>query len=249
MLRHKWWMFGLAGAVLALSPWLAHGQEGAKESTDETPRKVRSQPRQKPSLLRGEYGMLVKEAGLTDEQKAKLQGRVKTYNEIMSAWKDDNGEAYTKAMDAYRKARQSRDRQAIEKAREALKPLREGRDKLRTELWKDINAMLSDPQLQKWEGFKAYRNEMRRLRKLQLSDDQKKQIRKLCAAAGKDLAAAEDQKQTRAARNKLNEKVDQVLTDAQREELRKSARSRPSRTRTKPADRPRRDRAKPADKE
>ena len=113
---------------------------------------------------------------------------------------------------------------ASENIYEEMKPLRKERGELAAAQKAQILAVLTDQQKAEWAGFSLYRSTVGRYKRLQLTEDQGKQVREICQAAAKDLPDRSDKKAYSAARRKLSESIEEkVLTDAQREELKKKA--------------------------
>ena len=94
--------------------------------------------------------------------------------------------------------------------------------KLQTQRSEQIVAILTPEQKAKWAGFTLYRSVMRRYKRCKLVADQDKQIRDACAAAAKTMPATTDRKGRGAAMKKLYKDIEEkILTDDQREELKK----------------------------
>jgi len=232
MKRCKWWVSALVLFAFTAAPVLA--AEG-EETQDKPKKKKRERKPAKPkSVLRGEYAMLVKVAELTDEQKAKLEEQVKAYNEALAAWRQANGEKMKGLQKAYADAKTAKDKEAMAKAREEMKPLRAEQNRLRTALWKGIHEMLTPEQKEKYDAFKFYRTALGRFGRAKLTAEQKATIESLCAEPGKAYAAEKDRKAKGKILRDLQKKIhDEVLTDPQREALKKP-RKKPAPDKTEP---------------
>jgi len=233
MKRCKWWVCALVLFAFTAAPVLA--AEG-EETQDKPEKKKRERKPAKPkSVLRGEHAMLVKAAELTEEQKAKLEEQVKANNEAVAAWKQANGEKMKELQKAYADARKAKDKEAMAKAREEMKPLLAEQTRLHTELWKGINEMLSPEQKAKYEAFKFYRMVLGRFGKAKLTAEQEATVKSLCAEPGKAYAAEKDRKAKNKILRDLQKKIhDEVLTDQQREALKKPREKKPAPDKTEP---------------
>jgi Spy/CpxP family protein refolding chaperone len=147
-------------------------------------------PKPKKQGLAGEYALIAKEAGLSDEQIAKLTELVQANKEQLIAAEKRHKEAKT-ALDA---AKAKKDEQAIAAAKAEVQASAEDKNQLREKLQKEIQDLLTPQQKAKWEAFMLYRSLAKKLAKANLSDAQKEQLRKLAASAGEELAKAKDAK-------------------------------------------------------
>ncbi len=179
-----------------------------------------TKPADKPrSVLQGEFAMLVTEAKLTEDQKAKLEQRVKAGKETLDNWDKENGE---KLKDAKAKAKEDAE------AKKTVASLTVAREQINADMWKDINGMLTPEQKLKWDGFKLFRQETASLAKANLTDAQKQQMRELSDAAAKDMSALKDEKEIKTAKANLHSKIEALLTAEQKEATAKKAASQPA---------------------
>ena len=174
----------------------------------------RGQPASAPSALRGEWAILAKEAGLSREQRARLEALVLSFQEKAAAWEKENGPKWKAAREA--------------KDANVLSALRADQAKLNADREKELNSLLRDDQRLQWEGFKLYRTERTALHRLKLTDEQKAKIREQCDAAAHETLPLKEEKDLRAAKARLRERSLDVLTYEQREAMRKSSETEPA---------------------
>ena len=205
-----WLLTAIAAMMLVTSALNAADQPASSKPAASKP--AGDKPKDGKGLLKGEYAFLVKEASLTDDQKTKLEQRVKAYDEAVANWEKENGE---KLKDAKAKFKESKDAEA----KKTIETLKAAEDQLYTDLWKDINAMLAPEQIQKYEAFKLYRASMQVFAKADLTDAQKQQARELCDAASKEIVALKDEKEKDAAKKNLHSKIEALLTPEQKTAL------------------------------
>lgn len=197
------WLLAAVAAAMLVTSTLKAADKPAGDGT------ASSKPAKDAKGLKGEYSMLEKEASLTEDQKAKLEQRVKAFEEATANWEKENGE---KLKDAQAKVKESKDADA----KKIVTDLTAAKEQLRTELWKDIDAMLTPEQLQKYEAFKLYRESMRAFSKADLTDAQKQQARDLCDSSSKDISALKDEKEIKTAKANLQGKIEALLTPEQK---------------------------------
>ncbi len=167
---------------------------------------AKNKPAPKQSPLKGEYAMLAREAGLSDEQVVKVAQLVAKNKQELSQWKAQNGKQIAAAKKALEQARKAKDKEASAKAKAELKKLESGKATLSKQLKEDIQSILTDEQKVKWEGFTLYRSLTRKLAKAKLTKEQKAQIRKLADEAGEELSKVNDN----AARKKIISRVEKA---------------------------------------
>ncbi len=230
MAKWKWLVAGLAVVLLVASPLLA------AEDEDQPAKKARKakapkEPKAPKSLIRGQHAAMCEWCGCTDAQKADLEQVIRTNQEKMKAWSQANADPLKAANDKMAEARKVEDKearsQAMKAAKEAARPLMEARSALQKEGEEAVLAVLTPQQRQAWAGYDLYRRVEGRLRKVELSDRQKDQVRDLAIAAAKDMGAAEDRKAQAACQKKFETEVmDSVLTAEQKAQLETARRAR-----------------------
>jgi Spy/CpxP family protein refolding chaperone len=179
----------------------------------------------KPAAPKGEYAIMAKVLEMDSTQTAKLTEAVEASQKALKAWDDsDSGKKYKEFEDALKKAKADKDKEKSKSLGDQMKPLAKERSDLQEAQKANIMALLSPEQKAKWAGFVVYRTVIGKYKRVDPTDDQDKQIRQLCEAAAKGMPDASDKKAHGEAIKKLTDEIEQkVLTDAQREELKKPA--------------------------
>jgi len=161
-----------------------------------------------------EYPTMVKVLVLNVDQDAKLKDAATAYAAGQGKWEQENGE----------KAHQLE--QQIKEAQNTLNAIRAQREKLETDLNAAVKAVLTPEQQQSWKAYKLQKEIVGRLAKAKLTDEQVGKIKTMCEQTVKDNA---DAPPTGGRGNEVVGKlyqsiVDQVLTDAQRTEMKSGGR-------------------------
>lgn len=219
--RNAWVVCAIAAVLLFAMPAFARQQGGAE----------REKPKPKPPALRGEYAMMAEVLKLDDEAKKKVEDQLAANDKALQEWEQGDGAKLKDLEKALAEAKQAKDEEKVKNLTAEAKPLQEAREKLRAENKEKVLALLTDEQRAVWAGFILRRSLMVKYSKLQLTDEQVAQIQKLCEEAAKTIPPANDEakrKERVEALNKLNAEItEKVLTDAQREELKKAAEHKP----------------------
>ncbi len=211
----------LAVVLLTCGPVLAQdGQAKAKPKKANRAKKTR---KAKPSALRGEYGIMAGVLKFDDAQKAKLIEAIKINKTAERQWNESaDGQKMQELSKAYAEARKGDDKEKTKSLAGQLKALKESRAKLQKDGKARVMAVLSDEQKTDWAAFSLQRRAMRRYKKLKLTEDQLKQVKTLCAEAVTNRPAGTERKALVAADKKLMSDIaEKVLTDTQRQELKK----------------------------
>jgi len=206
-----------------------NGEAKPKPEKPEKPKKVESAEKgEKPdkaktSGLKGEYGIMASVLGLDEAQKAKLQEALEANRAAEKQWKDDNGAKAEELSKAAAGARTAFDKEKAKKIAGEIKAIKESHGKLEEANKARVMAVLTDEQKTRYAAFKLERQVLQRFgKKIELTEDQQKQMKNLCAEAVKARPAGEDPKAATGADKKLMSEIEQkVLTDAQREALKK----------------------------
>ena len=214
---------------------LTAGPVAAKEDTAKKPKKERgnkkaARAKKARSLLRGEYAMLAKEAGFTDEQKTQLEARVKEMKAAETECRQANKEKLAKLKKEMADAKAAKNKEAMKEVRKQMKELAAAAAKPKKEFWAKAMALLTAEQKVKWGGFKLYRSACGKLSKAKMTGDQKATARKFCETTAKDLGdvalaekrTKEEAKTFAQSIKKLQMKIiDEVLTAEQREAMKR----------------------------
>jgi hypothetical protein len=177
----------------------------------------------KDKAPKGEYAIMAKTLGMDEAQTAKLNEAVENCNKALKAWDEgDNGKKLQEFQAALKQAREAKDKDKVKSISEQAKPLQKERGDLEAAQRALIMNVLTDEQKAKWAGFTLYRSVIGKYKRLNLTEDQDKQVRDICAAGAKGMPDASDKQARGEAMKKLaTEIVDKVLTAAQKEELKK----------------------------
>jgi len=225
MKKSMWWVCSAVALALALSPAMvdraaAAGEEGGGKKV----KKAGDGGKKAKSDLKGEYAIMVSVLGLDEAQQAKLKEVVEKNAAALKAWDDsDNGKKLAALQEEAKKAREAKDKEKTKTIGDQMKALQKERTDLQASQQAAIQALLTDEQKAKWKGFVLYRSVVGRYKKLGLTEAQDKQVRDLCMEASKTMPGPEDRKAQGEAVTKLASEIEQkVLTDPQREELKKA---------------------------
>ena len=218
-------------ALVVMSAQPAGGQDDPADQNDKPGKKkgkgARKKGKSKGESLRGEYAIMAKELNLTPDQEAKLKEKDKAKRQALAKWHKANDEKVKELTAAMKQARKDKDAAKTKEIAQQLKELQAEREKIQADTQASIMEMLTKDQQATWAGFHAYRGVMARLRKVKLTDDQKASARELCTASGVELAeCGSDRKGKKAkaaiCKKLVEEVVRDVLTDEQREQLKKT---------------------------
>lgn len=221
MKKLGWFVCGLAIVLLTCGPVLA--QNGQAKAKPPKAKRADKAKKAKPSALRGEYGIMASVLKFDDAQKAKLTEALEANKTAEREWAASaDGQKMQELSKAYAEARKGDDKEKVKSLSAQLKTLKESRAKLAADGKERVMAVLNDEQKTAWAAFGLQRTAMRRYKRLNLTEDQLKQVTELCAESVKSRPAGADRKDLAAADKKLmNDIAEKVLTDAQRKELKK----------------------------
>ncbi len=164
--------------------------------------------------LKNDYAPMVKTCQLSPQQEQQIKDKVKETAAADNKWSQDNGDNVSKL------------EKQIKEAQAALAKVKADEAKIMTDGDAAVVKILTPEQQDAWAGYKLQQSTMAHFAKLTLTDDQKTKAKTLCDATAKDIKqlAAGDTKGRKDAETKLVKSItDQVLTDAQKEEMKKAA--------------------------
>jgi len=227
-------------ATVLLMPAVARGGEDEEARSSAKPEKAKAEAagekKTEPELT-GRNATLAREAGLKPKQKKQLARTVAEAGQAMVKWQEENREAIQAANKALSAARQAGDREAMQQAMTDARPLMEARRAVRQKYEQKIMDLLTPTQEARWLGYVLYDQMVRQAEVLGMSEKQKTKTRALCDATGKKLAALppptettpeDSQKAARLQQSMINQFVNEILTDDQREQLRPSGAAPPT---------------------
>jgi len=226
MKRTALWISALISLALLCPPALAApGAEGGRKAKKARAKKGRPARKKKP---RGEYGIMISVLKMDEAQAERLSQAVRKYQEAVKAWEaSPSGLKYKDLSDAAKKARQDKDKEKMKSIMQEMKSVRKERDALVAAERAKIMDVLTPEQKIQWAGFTLYRGTIGRYKRLKLTEEQDAQIREICTAAAKDMPDRSDRRAYGAARKKLAQDIEKVLTPQQAEELKKRPEKKP----------------------
>jgi len=229
------WLVGALLSLALLCPAVLVADAGADKPKKARKKRDRKPGGQKKSSLRGEYAIMVKELGLDAEQQAKLKAAVEKANEARKEWQaSPSGQKYKELSEARKQAAKDKDKDKLKAIMGEMKELQKQQAAIEEARRSDVLAILTPEQKAQWGGFTLYRGVMGRYKRCELTEDQTKSLRELCTVAAKDLPDRSDRKGYGAAMKKLSGDIEaKILTDAQREQLKKKPERKPREPRTK----------------
>ncbi len=141
-----------------------------------------------PSGLGDDYVEMQRDLTFTPEQKAKFDEALKARNAGYDAWaKSPRGMRYSAARNEEAAARRANDADKLAKLTPEVAELRKEQEKVRTDLRREFNKVLTLEQQKQWAGRNLYIRALAALKNPTLTDAQKKQAREIAngIAAGK----------------------------------------------------------------
>jgi Spy/CpxP family protein refolding chaperone len=219
MKRTALWISALLSLALLCPPALAApGAEGGRKAKKARAKRDKGARKRKPT---GGYMMMISVLKLDQERAAKITAIAEKYRADTKAWDAENGAKLKELMAAGKKAREDKDREKMKAIGGDMKKLRQGRDDIAAAEKKEVMALLTEDEKVQWAGFSLYRGTIGRYKKLNLTEEQDAKIREICTAAAKDMPDKSDRKAAGAARKKLAQDIEKVLTPEQVEQLKK----------------------------
>ena len=204
--------------VAVMSVAAAAGPADGKKKKRRAPRKQKQ-----VQALRGSYAAIAKEIGLTEEQMKKLAAAIKAKDAALKSWRQDpaKGGKLAELSKKMRSPEVKADKQKRKELMAAMKPLADELKAAEAKLTKEAMAVLTPEQQKRWKDAAFYVSTTGRMRRAELTDEQKAKARTLCAAASKKLTALgpKDRKQRNQITKELRTSIQALLTPAQQEKL------------------------------
>ncbi len=223
MPRYMLWLggVGLLAVLLVATPLMAEeddegGHTPRKQKTEKV--KKEKKPREggaekaPKSAIRGTYEQIAKDVGLSEAQRAEFEAAIVAKNEAVKAW--DAGADGQKLADLKKQAgeaRKAKDKETADRLREEMKPLEEARKTLLADREAAVMAVLTDEQRSQWATTRLTEGVLKSCRKMNLSESQQAEVRRLCSAAaakGGDAKALQ--------KDVMKQVQEEVLTDEQK---------------------------------
>jgi len=216
MKRYRWWLGSLLVAVFALAPALAAiagepgGEPKRKKREGKRPKREKG-PREKGPRKRAPKGLFEQVTAvctLTDEQKAKFKEACDKYEEAKKATTKEMGEIRKQMAEA----RKAKDKAKAKELGAKMKDLsKEANDAMAAAL-----ACLTPEQRIAWDAQQLSDMITGRLKKAELTQDQKNQILALCKKKVEALKDADEKTKRRAAGETFKEVYESILTADQK---------------------------------
>ncbi len=243
MRRSAWWMSALVALLLLCSPmatdWAAaapgaeaRGKKARKKGARD--RKAR-QPRKKGPG--GYYGIMMKVLEMDEAQKAKLMQAVQDSQKALKDWEaGPNGVKYKELAAARKQAAKDKDKEKAKSISQQLRSLQKERAEIQAAQRAQVLSVLTPGQRAAWAGHELYTSVMRRYKRVELTDDQKLKLKDHCVTKAATMPDASDRRARGQALKKLYAEIDEkILTDEQREALKRKPAKKPREPREKKA--------------
>jgi Spy/CpxP family protein refolding chaperone len=229
MRKSAWWMTALVALLLLCSPvasdWAAAApgaEAGGKKARKKGARDRKArQPRKKGPG--GYYGIMMKVLEMDEDQKAKLMQAVQDSQKALKDWEaGPSGTKYKELTEARKQAAKDKDKEKAKSISQQLKSLQKERAELQAAQKALVMDVLTPQQKAAWAGHELYTSVMRRYNRANLTDDQKLKLKEHCVAKSATMPDASDRRARGQALKKLYEEIDEkILTDEQREALKR----------------------------
>ena len=168
----------------------------------------------------------------TPEQQEQLKQIWETHSQAMKNWRKENKGKLSDTRKALKEAKKSDDKEAIEAAKLKLKEINKSRKELHENLKEQLSEVLTKEQMQKMKKMRNRRDRdghhkgpgMRKgpFGELNLTDEQKAEIKKLHEEAREKMESAKTREEKREIMENLRKKINNdVLTDEQRAKAKK----------------------------
>ncbi len=173
----------------------------------------------------GRYDVMVKVLELEGEQKEKFLAQAKTNIHAVKEWHKANHAGMKKLRAAAKEAKKAGDEEKYKELYAKYKTLKNVKAKMYKANRAKTLALLNDDQKAAWAKYMFRSRAMRRYKGIDLSEEQKEKIEKLCEAAAKAMPKVKDKK-SKKARAEVYKRLhadiaEDMLTASQREKLKK----------------------------
>jgi Spy/CpxP family protein refolding chaperone len=217
MRRYRWWLGSLLVAAFALAPALAAWAGDPGEETKKKKREGRKGRKRKGEgggRKRGRKGLFEQinaACTLTDEQKAKLKEACEKYQ----AAQKDSAKETAGLRKEMAEARKNKDKDKAKELAAKMKELRKPVD----DAMAAVMAGLTAEQKLAWEGHRMATMILGRLKKTDLTQEQKDKVLALCKKKLESLKGADEKSKRRAMGETFKEVYESVLTADQKAQV------------------------------
>lgn len=187
------------------------------------------------ALLAGMHAEMARVVGLDEAKQKQIAQLNEQRAAALQEYDKANAEKLKAAQADLAKAREAKDKDAIKKAQEAVSAIQQPRAEIAAKSWKEMLAVLTPDQRDKWHQHLVMRTVKERYAKAQLTDEQLNAASAALAklAAGLDLS---DNKLRSDVTKKLSEQVQStILTEPQKQAMKAAARGPATKAATTPA--------------
>jgi Spy/CpxP family protein refolding chaperone len=222
------WLGCAVAAILLASP-VAFGEDKQPETKPaKAPKAAKAEDADKAtkekSPLKGEYAIMASVLKMDDAQKAKLVEACEAGRLAVQQWEQsEDGKKLEKLTAELAEARKGDDKAKTGQLQKEVAELRKKAPKPSPETKQKVAALLTDEQKLTWAAFTSERLVLRKLTKIELTDDQTKQLKGICLEAVKAVPAGDEKARAEANKKIFRDVEEKVLTDAQREAVKKPA--------------------------
>ena len=195
------------------------------------------------------YAKMAEVLKLEGEAKTKFDEQVAANKKAVKEWKQGDGAKLGELRKSFAEARKAKDKEKIKQLSGEMRTLMLAQRKLEAELLTKLLALLTDEQKAAWAAYQLEKQVAGRFRRCKLTEEQLAQVKTMCAAVAKEIGEAKDGKAKGAAMRKLQTEItEKVLTDEQRETLKKKGGRKPRGEGQGKAKRPKKERGKKKNK-
>lgn len=212
--------FLLLSLLIAPSACLTFADEPSPLDPQATPPPPASQRR--PAGIPIYYLTIAKELALEGEQRQAFLDKVRARQQALAQFDAAHEQEIQTLTDQETQAQQRNDTAALRQIRARLRELRAQRSAIEQQALAQIRSVLTPQQRGRWLCYNSYLGQLQRFGKLDLSDQQKADIKALCLSFADRMADLDpaDTSALRTIRQEMTQKIiAQILTDQQRQQL------------------------------
>lgn len=204
----------------AIAIVLAEGKEAATGPA-KTPRPALTPEQREEKHLREYYDRMAKAAGLSDDQRSKLDKSITEHLAIKNAWKAENESNLAELNKKLAEARSAGDKDTEATIKAQLKPLYDQKDAIWSQGEKLGFVLMTDAQRLTWESSLLQKEVLRNYSEVKFTKDQQHTLIQLCnTGAAEVISLKEDRHKISKVRRRLRlETYSNIMTAQQRTEF------------------------------
>lgn len=167
----------------------------------------------------------------TPEQQEQLKQIMDTHRQAVKNWKKENTQKLSDAHKALKEAKKSGDKDAVKAAKAQMKDIKKSRKTLHENLKQQLSEVLTEEQMQKVKkmhkgkgrhGKRRHRGMGKMYSKLNLTDEQNAEVKKLKEEAAEKCKSAKTREEKKTIYDTMRKKINKdVLTQEQRDKAKK----------------------------